>query len=132
MKLKLDFKSIKFRIWIYFLIFSVVLLVAIWFLQIFFSTTTRKHEDSANPKNRRHSDEQHNKGTSKALLKKPKPLPTGMMFTCASTKMKKPSTLLPTPSSMIRKLPMPEKNWRRRKKEPESESTASPSPTVRP
>lgn len=36
MKLKLDFKSIKFRIWVYFLVFSVVLLVAIWFLQIFF------------------------------------------------------------------------------------------------
>ena len=36
MKLKFDFKSIKFRIWIYFLVFSIVLLVSIWFLQIFF------------------------------------------------------------------------------------------------
>ncbi len=36
MKLKFDFRSIKFRIWVFFLVFAIILLVSVWFLQIFF------------------------------------------------------------------------------------------------
>lgn len=36
MRYKFDFRSIKFRIWIYFLLFALVLMIAVWFLQIFF------------------------------------------------------------------------------------------------
>lgn len=36
LKLKLNFKSIRFKVWMYFLIFTFVILFLIWFLQIFF------------------------------------------------------------------------------------------------
>lgn len=35
-KIKLDFKSIRFRLWLYFIGFSLLLIGIIWFLQIFF------------------------------------------------------------------------------------------------
>lgn len=33
---KLDFKSLKFKMWVYFGLFAVILMVILWFLQIFF------------------------------------------------------------------------------------------------
>ena len=36
MKTKFDFKSLKFRMWAYFIVFAIVLLVIIWVLQVFF------------------------------------------------------------------------------------------------
>ncbi len=36
MKLKIDFKSLKFKMWAYFIVFAIVLLVIIWVLQVFF------------------------------------------------------------------------------------------------
>lgn len=39
MKLNLDRKSIKFRIWLYFVLFAALLMVVLWFLQIFFLDT---------------------------------------------------------------------------------------------
>ena len=35
-KVRFDFKSIRFRLWLYFLSVALVILVLIWFLQIFF------------------------------------------------------------------------------------------------
>ncbi|MGN0712641.1 MAG: hypothetical protein ACI4LJ_02575, partial [Anaerovoracaceae bacterium] len=35
-KVRFDFKSIRFRLWMYFLGFSVVAFLLIWFLQIYF------------------------------------------------------------------------------------------------
>lgn len=35
MKVKFDFNSIKFRLWLYFLTIAIVILVLIWFLQVF-------------------------------------------------------------------------------------------------
>ena len=35
-KVKFDFKSIRFRLWLYFLAIALVILALIWFLQIFF------------------------------------------------------------------------------------------------
>lgn len=39
MKSALDFKSLKFKIWLYFAIFAVVLMAILWFLQIIFLET---------------------------------------------------------------------------------------------
>ena len=39
MKLNIDRKSLKFRIWVYFALFASVLLMMLWFLQIFFLDT---------------------------------------------------------------------------------------------
>ena len=36
MKTKIDFKSLKFRMWAYFIIFAIVLLIIIWLLQVIF------------------------------------------------------------------------------------------------
>ena len=36
MKIKFDFKSLKFKMWAYFIMFAVVLLIIIWVLQVFF------------------------------------------------------------------------------------------------
>lgn len=36
MKLKLDFKSIKFKMWTYFMLFGALILITLWFLQIIF------------------------------------------------------------------------------------------------
>lgn len=36
MKLSLDFKSIKFRLWVHFLLFTTLIMLFIWFLQVFF------------------------------------------------------------------------------------------------
>ncbi|MEE3362189.1 MAG: hypothetical protein VZQ84_01375, partial [Anaerovoracaceae bacterium] len=36
MRLRIDFKSIKFRVWLCFLVFAVVIVGFMWFLQIFF------------------------------------------------------------------------------------------------
>ena len=36
MKLKLDRKSLKFKIWLYFALFAALLMIILWFLQIFF------------------------------------------------------------------------------------------------
>lgn len=39
MKIKIDFHSIRFRLWCYFIGFSIILLVLVWLLQIFFLDT---------------------------------------------------------------------------------------------
>ena len=39
MKLSLDRKSLKFKIWLYFVLFAALLMVILWFLQIFFLDT---------------------------------------------------------------------------------------------
>ena len=36
LKSRLDFKSIRFKLWLYFIGFSLLLISIIWFLQIFF------------------------------------------------------------------------------------------------
>ncbi len=36
MKLRFNFRSIKFRVWIYFLLFAAIILAVMWFLQVFF------------------------------------------------------------------------------------------------
>ncbi|MBQ2305135.1 MAG: HAMP domain-containing protein, partial [Firmicutes bacterium] len=36
MKIRFDFKSIRFRIWVYFLILAVLILALVWFLQVYF------------------------------------------------------------------------------------------------
>lgn len=36
MKLNLDFRSIKFRLWLHFLLFTALIMLFIWFLQVFF------------------------------------------------------------------------------------------------
>ena len=36
MKIRFDFKSIRFKIWVYFLILAVVILGLVWFLQVYF------------------------------------------------------------------------------------------------
>ena len=38
-KVRFDFKSIRFRLWLYFLSVALVILLLIWFLQIFFLNT---------------------------------------------------------------------------------------------
>ncbi|MBR0600597.1 sensor histidine kinase [Clostridiales bacterium BAD-6] len=39
MKLRIDLKSLKFKIWIYFAVFAALLMLILWFLQIFFLNT---------------------------------------------------------------------------------------------
>jgi signal transduction histidine kinase len=39
LKLKIDYKSIKLRLWIYFVLFAALLMGLLWFLQIFFLST---------------------------------------------------------------------------------------------
>ena len=39
MKLNLDKKSLKFKIWLYFVLFAALLMIILWFLQIFFLDT---------------------------------------------------------------------------------------------
>ena len=36
MKLKLDSKSIKFKTWLYFILFAAFLMIVLWFFQVFF------------------------------------------------------------------------------------------------
>ncbi len=36
LKSKFDFKSIRFKLWVYFISFAIILISLIWFLQIFF------------------------------------------------------------------------------------------------
>jgi len=36
LKLNLDYKSLKFKIWLYFVLFAALLMLILWFLQIFF------------------------------------------------------------------------------------------------
>ena len=36
MKIRFDFKSIRFRIWVYFIILAVLILALVWFLQVYF------------------------------------------------------------------------------------------------
>jgi hypothetical protein len=42
-KIKFDAKSIKFRLWIYFVAFAIGLVLLIWFLQIFFLNNYYEH-----------------------------------------------------------------------------------------
>ena len=39
MKLKINFQSIKFKLGLYFIIFAIVLMVVLWFLQVLFLKT---------------------------------------------------------------------------------------------
>jgi len=39
LKLRIDLKSLKFKIWIYFAVFAALLMLILWFLQIFFLNT---------------------------------------------------------------------------------------------
>ncbi len=39
MKYKPDFQSLKFKLWLYFILFAVILMTVLWFLQIFFLNT---------------------------------------------------------------------------------------------
>ena len=51
MRLNFDSHSIRFRIWLYFIIFAAVLMVILWFLQIFFLNNyyaTMKSENTDN------------------------------------------------------------------------------------
>ena len=34
MKLRLDYKSIKFKTWLYFILFAIFLMVVLWFFQV--------------------------------------------------------------------------------------------------
>ena len=36
MKLKLDYRSIKFKTWLYFILFTTFLMIILWFLQVLF------------------------------------------------------------------------------------------------
>ena len=35
MKLRIDYRSIKFKTWLYFILFAAVLMLALWIVQIF-------------------------------------------------------------------------------------------------